>query len=181
MTASVLSPLAQPFHPVMGEYVQPTIYNNGIPSMTVTSSEHEFLSSITDDVLDDAFPPTAEEAAELEETEFFVTLMANLAMLEEKEETARSLHDGLKKRWQARRGLAGKPRAPLHSVKKVHHGTPSLIDSHDLVVIDPIPLRVENRMRAKEQSFLVNPNKMNKKIGAKLSQKKPIQQPRKNS
>lgn len=164
----------------MGEIVQPMIYNDGLPCLTFMGTEHEFLASITDEVLDEAFPPTAEEAAELEATEFFVSLMANLAILEEREEAAMALHAGLKKRWEARRGLAGKPRAPRHLVNQVHHGEPRLIDSHDLVVLDHTPLLIENRFRAKENSMATHP-KINRKSGSKFGHKKPIQQPRKNS
>mmetsp|Transcript_105811 Transcript_105811/g.296225 ORF Transcript_105811/g.296225 Transcript_105811/m.296225 type:complete len:181 (-) Transcript_105811:258-800(-) len=180
MTVSVLSPFAQPFHPIMGEEVQPTIYNNGIPSMTFLGSEHDFLCSITDETLDEAFPPTAQEAAELEAAEFFVELMANLASLEESEEAARSLHDGLKKRWEARRGLVGKPRAARHIISPVNHGEPHLLDSHEIVVLDYTPLHIENRMRAKEHSMMTKP-RINKNLGTKFGHKKPIQQPRKNS
>jgi hypothetical protein len=179
MTASVLSPLAQPFHPIMGLEVQPTIYNNGIPSLTFSGTEHEFLSCITDETLDEAFPPTAEEAAELEEAELFVALMANLAALEESEEAARALHAGLKKRWEARRGLVGKPRAARHIVAQVNHGEPRLLDSHEIVVVDHTPLRIENRMRAKEHG-MVKP-RMNKNLGAQFGHKRPIHQPLKNS
>ena len=178
MTASVLSPLAQPFHPIMGEEVHPTIFNNGVPSLTVLGSEHEFLMSITDETLDDAFPPTAEDAAELEACELFVRLMADLAMLEEREEASRTLHDGLKKRWEARRGLDGKPRSAKHVVKRVSHAAPHLLESQDIVVVDKTSFHIENRMRAMEHG--IKP-RMNDKTGATFSHKKPIHQPRKNS
>lgn len=148
--------------------------------MTFTGTEHEFLSYITDEVLDEAFPPTAEEAAELEATEFFVQLMATLDLLEEREEAARSLHAGLQKRWEARRGLTGKPRSPKHRVNQVHHGEPRLLESHELIIHDNAPLQIENRMRAKEHGMMSKP-RMNQKHCAKFGQKKPIQQPRKNS
>ena len=180
MTASVLSPFAQPFRPIMGEIVQPMIYNNGVPSLTFIGSEHEFLAGITDEVLDEAFPPTAEEAAELEATEFFVDLMATLAVMEEKEEAARSLHAGLKKRWEARRGLHGKPLVPRHSVNQVHHGEPRLLNAHDLVVLDRTAFQIENRMRAKEHGMVTKP-KNHRSFASAFGHKKPIQQPRKNS
>jgi hypothetical protein len=178
MTASVLSPLAQPFHPIMGEEVQPTIYNNGFPSLTFSGTEHEFLRSITDETLDEAFPPSAEEAAELEAAEFFVALMAYLARLEEREEAARSLHEGLKKRWEVRRGLEGKPRAARHIVAPVNHGEPHLLDSHEITVVDHTPLHFENRMRAKEH---MGKPRMNKYHRPQFGPKRPIHQPRKNS
>lgn len=182
MTTSVLSPLAQPFHPVMGEVAYPTIFNNGLPSIVVSSSEHDFLiEMITDETLDEAFPPSAQDAAELEAVEFFVSMMANFALLEEREEATRSLHSGLKKRWEARRGLTGKPRAPMYSVQPVSHSRARLIDNHELVPVDKAPLHMENRMRAKEQHTLGSKTRNCIKTGSLKHQRKmPIHQPRKN-
>lgn len=180
MAASVLSPLAPPFHPITGELVRPMIYNDGVPSLTFQGTVHQFLEGIADEVLDEAFSPTAEEAAELEAAEYFVELMANLASLEEKEEAARTLHTGLKKRWHSRRGLTCKPRAPIHSTNHVHRGAACSLKSHDLVRLDHSPpFHVENRMRAK-QDILIEP-KRNKKLHANLACRTPIQQPRKKS
>ena len=180
MTASVLSPLAQPFHPIMGDVVHPTIFNDGVPSLMFAGSKAEFLQSFTDETLDEAFPPTAEDAAELEDVDFFVNLMANLAVLEEKEEAARSLHAGLKKRWEARRGLHGKPRAAKHLVQRVNHGEPHLLDSKEVVIHDPTPLLVEHRMRAQENSKMTKPLFKQKVANNNFGHKRPIQQPRKN-
>lgn len=179
MTTSVLSPLAAPFHPVMGEGVHLTIFNDGIPSLTFAGSESEFLHSITDETLDEAFPPSAEDAAELEDVEFFVKLMVKLAVLEEKEEAARSLHVGLKKRWEARRELNGKPRAAKHLVERVQHGDPHLLDCKEVVLHDPTPHFLDNRIRAKESSKMSKPMMSKKNLG-KPGFQKPIQQPRKS-
>jgi len=180
MTASVLSPLAEPFHPMMGEVISPTIFNDGVPAFTFQGSESEFLHSITDETLDEAFPPSAEDAAELEAAEFFVGLMANLAVLEEREEAARMLHAGLKKRWEARRGLSGKPRAPRHLVHPVRHGEPHLLNSNEIVMYDHTSTIVDNRMRAKHNTQMTKPRMM-KRSFQRTAYKKPIQQPRKNS
>lgn len=112
----LLSPLAPAFKPSMGfdEY-DLCIYNNGVPAMYPADlhSESEILEGIGDDALDDYFPPTAEEAAEIEAAEAFVFTMARLDLLEEREEHARAdIGSMLPKRWEARReqGLVGKPR-----------------------------------------------------------------------
>lgn len=151
--------------------------------MVVSSTEHDFLSSmITDETMDEAFPPTAQDAAELEAVEFFVALMASLDLLEEQEEAARSYHVGMKKRWEARRGLAGKPRAAMHRVKPVPHGEPRLVDHQDLLVLEKSPLHIENHMLAKGRHGPEGNPRMNMKMGGSKHQRNmPIQQPRKFS
>lgn len=182
MTTSILSPFAQPFHPVMGEMAYPMIFNNGIPSLVVSSTEHDFLASmITDETLEEAFPPSAQDAAELEAVDLFVAMLANLDLLEEQEEAARSLHMGIKKRWEARRGLSGKPRAPMHRVTPVLHGTPHLLDHQDLLVLDKSPLHVENEMLARGRRDSAKPRFTTKVGGSKHQRNMPIQQPRKQS
>lgn len=178
MTASVLSPLAAPFHPIMGEEVNPTIFHNGVPVLTVQGSESDFLRTISDEALDDAFPPTAEEAAEMEAAEFFVNLMANLALLEEREEAIRAEHVGLKKRWEARRSLEGKPKAAMHSINEVKHGAPHLLESRDIVPHASMPL---TQVRAVQNAKSKIDVKMNKKLGNKMAFMRPIQQPRKHT
>lgn len=88
----LLSPLAHPFHPLMGEDFNAVIYNNGkqhwhinlltwqltilfslgIPSLRMDQSDSDFLKTFSDETLEEAFPPTAQEAAELEAAEVFV-------------------------------------------------------------------------------------------------------------
>jgi hypothetical protein len=184
MTASVLSPLALPFHPAMGEIAYPTIFNNGIPSMIVSSTEHDFLASmITDETLDEAFPPTAQDAAELEAVEVFVALMANLELLEEQEEATVSLHTAIKKRWEARRGLAGKPRTPTNRIKHVSHGEPRPVEIQDSLVLEKRPVRMENHMLAHGRFYTGGNPRMDttKTGGTKHQRNMPIQQPRKHS
>jgi hypothetical protein len=179
MTTTVLSPLAQPFHPIMGQDMNPTIYNDGVPTLTFQGSDSEFLLTIHDETLEEAFPPTAQDAAELEAVETFVALMANLAFLEEREENARTLHAGLKKRWEVRRGLAGRPRTPRHSVRQVIHGKHHLLDDSDEVVVyDHTHTLIDHRMRARATLGMAKPL-MAKKLGKHVARPKPIQQPRK--
>lgn len=107
----------------MTDEVSAIIYNDGIPSCTFQGSESEFLHTISDETIDYAFPPSAEEAAELEAVEVFVDLMATLAYLEEKEEATRNndLGNGLGKRWAARRELVGRPHPAVHSIEPATH------------------------------------------------------------
>jgi hypothetical protein len=187
--SSVLSPLAPAFHPqAFYEPVNLAIFNDGVPScMFQAGQETMLLHGITDDALDEAFPPDASDAAELEACEFFVSLMSNLAYLEEREEAARSeYHLGLKKRWAARRELIGRPRPPRNSVHSVSHGDHFMTDSQDLVVQDNNRHSIEHQMRARNYDATRGHNQIhnNKKMMQNympLKNRMPIIQPRKQS
>ena len=89
-SASVLSPIASPFHPRIGEDIEDygVIYDgDGIPVMQAV--QHQVLHNISDETLDDAFPPDATDAAELDAADDFVETMALLGLLEDHEEIAR--------------------------------------------------------------------------------------------
>jgi len=184
----MLSVTAKPFHPVHGAEVNAIIYNDGIPSCSFQGTNSEFLHSITDEAIDEAFPPSAEEAAELEAVEMFVEMMANLAHLEEREEMTRFSedHTGLGKRWIARRELKGKPRPAKHSVKPVIHSQhgPSHGNVTDLAAFDLEKSQgslKEHRMRQREterMARLTTPHK-NKVETNRHKKQMPIQQPRK--
>jgi hypothetical protein len=185
---SVLSPLAAPFHPqAFYEPVNLAIFNDGVPSfMFQAGQESRLLHGITDDALDEAFPPDACDAAELEATEFFVSLMSNLAFLEEREEAARSEdHAGLKKRWAARRELIGRPKPPKNLVHPVPHGDRNFMaDSQDLVVPDNNRHLTEHQLRARNHARGQNQIHNNKKMMQNympLKNRMPIIQPRKQS
>lgn len=173
---SVLSPLARPFHPIMGGDPIPAIYNDGVPSLTFQGSESEFLRTIDDDAIDEAYPPNAEEAAELEAVEIFVDLMATLAFMEEREEATRTVHAGLKKRWEARRELIKRPRPPKHLIQRVVHQGSHHLDSSDIVIYDNSPTLLEHRMRARESLRMAKP-----RMAKPRMTKRPIQQPRKQN
>jgi len=186
----MLSVTAKPFHPVHGTEVNAIIYNNGIPSCSFQGSSSEFLHSITDEAIDEAFPPSAQEAAELEAVEIFVEMMANLAHLEEKEEMTRFSedHTGLGKRWMARRELRSKPLPAKHSVKPaVHHHTSNAEKITELVAFDlersqQATLK-EHRLRQREierMTRLTTPH-MNKVVTNRHKKQMPIQQPRKQN
>ncbi|KAG7363460.1 hypothetical protein IV203_026820 [Nitzschia inconspicua] len=180
----VLSPLAKPFHPTMGQDVNSIIYNDGVPSLSFQGSPSQFLHTIQDDALDEAFPPNAEDAAELEAVEVFVEMMAALSYLEEKEEAARALHSGLKKRWEARRELVGRPKQARHLVKPVVHAQPNAAGSMDLVAFDQSHVLQEHRMLQRENARIAKqamPKKSNNKMVVMQHQHKPIQQPRKQN
>merc|ERR1740121_2195600 len=98
--AKTLSPLALPFLPLDKKFV---IYSNGVPQMTCAGMKDVSccIQGISDDaVLEQLYPPTAAEAAEMEAAEAFVELLADIALLEEDEIRARN---SLGKRWSKKR------------------------------------------------------------------------------
>mmetsp|Transcript_9732 Transcript_9732/g.14000 ORF Transcript_9732/g.14000 Transcript_9732/m.14000 type:complete len:189 (+) Transcript_9732:153-719(+) len=107
---SLLSPLAQPFHP---HYSQESfqVFNDGIPAMT-SFVQGDLIRLISDEAIDECYPPaTATDAAEIEEAERFCAIMARLEAMEELEELTRhDLASYYRKRWQARRTLQDKPK-----------------------------------------------------------------------
>jgi len=121
----MLSVTAKPFHPVHGKEIDTIIYNDGIPSASFSGSESELLTMITDETIDEAFPPSAQDAAELEAVEIFVEMLATLSHLEEREEKTRfdPAHPDsfFGKRWHSRRELVDKPRPAKHSITPVVH------------------------------------------------------------
>ena len=125
---TMLSANASPFHPAY-EHVNIAIFNDGVPSLSMTSEKDcmKILHGIQDEALDDEFPPDAQEAAELESVENFVRCMAELALMEEREERARGSFDHIKKRFEVRReeGLIGRPKPAKHSIEPVQHLPPA--------------------------------------------------------
>lgn len=114
--ASVLNPHATSFHPRFDEPLDfGTIYTEGVPTASFSGTshpEHDTLHNIADDALDDAFPPSADEAAELDAAMDFVLAMSYLSVVEEQEERARAnLSHVAGMRWEARRarGMVGRP------------------------------------------------------------------------
>lgn len=185
----MLSVTAKPFHPIRGTEMNAIIYNDGIPSCSFQGSDTDFLHSITDEAIDEAFPPSAQEAAELEAVEMFVEMMANLAHLEEKEEKTRFSedHTGLAKRWIARRELQSKPRPAKHSVTPVvHRNGSNEAKITDLIAFDTERSHSalkEHRMRQREaerMARLTTPHK-NKVVTNRHKSHMPIQQPRKQN
>ena len=148
----------------------------GIPSCTVPTTG--FSNNFTDETIEEAFPPTAQDAAELEAVEKFVELMAGLDLLERREEATRLVHAGLQKRWEARRQLLGRPRVAKNLVHRKIHGSPR-VEMDDLVVFSKSDKLLEYRMRSKEHVRMEKPHYQVKAI-RKQAVKMPIQQPRKH-
>jgi len=157
----LLSPLAKSFQPA---FSSPTgvVFNNGVPSMV--GSDHDIVQGYPDETLDENFPPSAQDAAELEAVEYFVDILATLSVLEDHEERARSSFCHVTKRWEARRGsgMVGKPRPAKGSVDAVDHskrGRPtttsdlvSFSHSHRALATELF----QNRQRSREEFRRVN-------------------------
>lgn len=174
---------APPFHPASFEHSDfGAIYNDGVPGFVLTT-EHDVaqvLSGIQDRAIDENFPPTAQEAAEMEAVQAFVEMMAMFAFLEEHEEEARNNFGSFEKRWERRRaeGLNGKPnpakglvqpkdhspRGPMHSVK-------TLVKNH--VVVHPPHKQAMNKL----PKAVISKNAKH----ANGTGRHPIQQPRKQN
>lgn len=181
----VLSPLATPFAPSQEEPEDMfAIYNDGVPSLVGSGPNWEqmILHNISDEALDEAFPPTAEEAAEMEAAELFVETMVNLAMLEEMEEESRKNFVHIRKRWEARReeGLVGKP----YPVAEGRHKNTHVKQADDETTLVPYDMprkslaicNLESRVRAKEEGKRRHDRAATKKLTGVRSHK-PIQQP----
>lgn len=109
---AMLSPSARPFHPKsMWKYPIFGIFAGGQPVL-VPVKESGVIRGISDEALDEHFPPSAQEAAEMEAADQFVRVLANLSLLEDREEKNRSGLNHFPKRWEARRlqGLVGRPK-----------------------------------------------------------------------
>lgn len=188
MATAYLSPLAPAFTPSMEAFdaYGVCICNDGVPSLSPANVHEEasILSGIDDDALDEYYPPTAQEAAEIEAAELFVFTMACLDLLEEQEEHARAdIGTMLPKRWAARRGLSGKPR-PARSDsqdKDVHHALQKPVDETRLV---PHQHRHRNLMLTESRERTkAELNRMPTKIPKqkRAHYRMPIQQPSKFS
>jgi hypothetical protein len=177
----LLSPLATPFQPAFGS---PTavVCNDGLPSM-VGLDIHAIVQGYQDEALDENFPPSAQEAAELEAVEMFVDILASLSMLEDREEKARSSFCHIQKRWEARRegGLKGKPKPAKHLVDSVNHDT----TSKQLKTTDLVPFSNTNRelatalLHSRQQTRGESRRSSNPKVRLNHQQLRPLQQPRK--
>jgi hypothetical protein len=194
-----LSPFAKEFQPTMedpavtvtGDDIHLCIFNDGVPSLVMASESDvtNLLHGISDNAIDENFPPTAQEAAELEDVEAFVEMMASFADQEAREERARVSFDHVKKRWETRRadGLIGRPRPAKHSVEPVNHNQPKLSSSNELVKSSEVHsqrmLLKHQKLHQKDLEFRNKHMDMgaNKKGASSLGghQRRPIQQPRK--
>lgn len=182
----LLSPLAQPYQPK--DVPAGIVFNDGVPSAML--SDHDIVQGYTGEALDENFPPSAQDAAELEAVEMFVDIMATLAMMEENEERARTSFCHIQKRWEARRedGLVKKPRPAKHSVDAVdhsgNHGSTNTVTTTDLVSFAHSHHRLagamihENRIRAREDFRRVSHHNNKGNKNSKNHRKAQLQQPR---
>jgi len=108
---SILSPLAPSFEYNTSDQKKhfndyesfsfSVIYNEGAPCLVMCGSQSA-ISGISDETIEEYFPPTAEEIAELETLDNYTDLLATLDVLEKREESARKFCH-FKKRWEVRR------------------------------------------------------------------------------
>lgn len=155
------SPSAEPFQPSL-EFA---IFNNGVPSSVFYGMhpEHEVVQHIPDDAIQELFPPSAEDVAEMEAAEDFVETMAWLSYLDECDEAARFTFAGYGKRWAARReaGLVGKPHPPRSrahndddsssgSLGRGRSGTVSSASEMETSLVPYVPRTYEARPRKVE-------------------------------
>lgn len=117
LTIVMLSPLAIPFLPE-SKWKLPSfeIFNAGVPTL-VPVDKSQVVRGISDEALEQHFPPDAQDAAELDAADSFVRTLATLDIMEEREERSRETYSSFPKRWETRRleGLLGRPK-PSRSV-----------------------------------------------------------------
>jgi hypothetical protein len=153
------------------------IYNNGVPSLVLTTEQdiYDILHGIEDPM--ECFPPDAQDAAELEACEAFVETMAVLAMLEEAEEKARHHFSHIRKRWEVRRqrGLVGRPKpANKQSFPSKPHLARCAVQHPELSLIKAWPAPHKNKTFA-PMRVPMKPTAMHVPV-----MHRPIQQPRKH-
>jgi hypothetical protein len=158
------------------------IFNNGIPSLVPLDSD--IIRGFSDEAIDECFPPTAQDVAELEAVEEFLHTLARLEAMEEREERVRHDITILPKRWSARRELQGKPR-PARSEKDPSHFRLPHEDEIKLVVFDRKQRdfnseRLEHHHSHKDHLESKNRVARSNRLNGKRPYR-PIIQPRKNS
>lgn len=191
MSASILSPLASPFFPVEGKYDESAfraIYINGVPELVAFGehSDHELIHNIPDEAIDELFPPTATDAAELDAADEFLRIMVDLSYLEDREEKARNGFSHVKKRWESRRqqGLMGKPSRGHIGTSRVIHST-SMINPTERNIVSfgnhiTKPSFSDQDRRLKEKSTTKHQHMHTPRRCKGLhGHSRPIQQPRK--
>jgi hypothetical protein len=154
--------------------------------------EHEVVQHIPDEAIEEMFPPSAEDVAEMEAADDFVETMAWLSYLDECDEQARFNFAGLKKRWEARReaGLVGKPHPPRERHHDDDNGmgrsrSGTLTSTGEMAsslvpyaprIFEVKPRKVENRMSAESV-----PKNVRGVHGHSKGNRGLIQQPRKHN
>mmetsp|Transcript_14120 Transcript_14120/g.16667 ORF Transcript_14120/g.16667 Transcript_14120/m.16667 type:complete len:199 (+) Transcript_14120:19-615(+) len=187
-----LSPHASPFAPFEAptdaDSIFREIYFNGVPQLVAFGehSDHEVIHNIPDEAIDELFPPTATDAAELDATDDFLRTMVDLSYLEEREEKARNEFSHVKKRWESRRqdGMKGKGKLTQNRVGMRHviHGA-SILDpaERNIVTYGNHIARTsfpEQGSRLRDKSIAKNQN-ISRRSNGLHGHSKSIQQPRK--
>lgn len=157
-----LSPSAAPFRPAPPEPgLEFAIFNDGVPSSVYHGArpEIEIVQQIPDEAIEELFPPSAGEAAELDAADEHVETMAWLAYLDERDERARLHFTDCQKRWATRRkdGLVGKPRPP-----KAHHQADDEVD----VGVASADGGTESLVSYRPHAFEVRPRKVEQRMYA---------------
>mmetsp|Transcript_3365 Transcript_3365/g.6298 ORF Transcript_3365/g.6298 Transcript_3365/m.6298 type:complete len:212 (+) Transcript_3365:39-674(+) len=205
---SVLSPLAVPFTPSREGFTEfasfDAIYNDGVPQGVLFGAHaaHDIIHNIPDEAIDEIFPPSAADAAELDAVDDFLVTMVDLSFLEEHEEMSRSNYGYLlKKRWEIRRQRGAVKKTHYKTtlatttilddvpVTRSHGSMPSPNNEHRMVHYNRhhrVKNHIENRQRLIDSKRLAHyhsqyRNLNNKPCGTGFvhGHSKPIQQPRK--
>lgn len=180
-----LSASASPFKPTYGVDIDIdiAIYNDGVPSMILTSEEdvYNVLQGIEDPL--ESFPPDAQDAAELEAVEAFVECMANYALMEEREERMRNDFTHIKKRWEARRqeGLVGRPK-PAKPETMAHAHMVKCASPHNQEMRDLVRSYIVRDVKMADTQRHKVDSRTKGRVGKMIHQNKtrlPIQQPKK--
>lgn len=207
---SSLSATAKPFFPS-----EPSpfgaIFNNGVPCLTPATKKDcsDIIRGISDDAIDENFPPDATEAAELEETEKFTSELAHLSLLEDREvrhsvsivahhsltlvlinpfqeRSRKNPFAEMEKRWESRRseGLRShlRSRSPhLHMVIAPEHHLPK--KPTDVTSLLPANSNLYHRNPREYSKAHTEQKGMTKHMASSkpIRYRKPIQQPRKQN
>jgi hypothetical protein len=188
---SLLSPLAAPFYPKTTGLEFSTIYYNGEPAGIFSGShiEHEVIKNIPDEAIDELFPPNAEDAAELDDTDEFIKTLVDISFLEDLEEKARSSFSHIKKRWESRReeGLKGKPHRLTHSeiqnLSRLINGRPMMTNEYENALVmknlrDHLTQTSDKRTRRSRHVMMKHQHLKHEKMHLP-GHIRPLQQPRK--
>jgi len=105
-TSSLLSPLAKPFRPTSiflnnEQSFHYSVYDGTTPpfhpiDLPQVDLDTDRIEGMSDEAMDNHFPPTFEELTELEEVDFFVLMLAHLDLMESYEEQSREFLDKTK-------------------------------------------------------------------------------------
>jgi len=185
----LLSPLANPFIPMRIECNEDSafraIYIDGVPELVIAGEQpdHEIIQNIPDEAIDEVFPLSATDAAELDTVDQFLMTMVNISYLEDREEKARNGFSHIKKRWESRRqqGLNGKSIQIRADIERAIHGTSLIRSTKNIVPYDRnIERSSGSNLNSKlREKVITKHQNLSKRSNVLHRYSKPIQQPRK--